>query len=136
MPRCWPTCANEAKVNAAAAPPAGEAEEVIKNKAGERLHVKIYRLAFAKPDDAKEIAAAIADLVEPESWKSGEPYMLRAVTGAIVVRQTARAHRAIDALIRELDMPLPSPPATGETPTPGEGKLHGLGGGVLQTPVE
>lgn len=122
--------ANQAKVDVAAAPLVDKAEEVIKNKAGERLHVKIYRLAFTKPEDVQEIAATIADLVEPESWKSGEPYVLRAVTGSIVVRHTARAHRAIDALVRELDSP------TSSAPAPADGKMQGLGGGVLHIPVE
>ena len=44
----------------------------------------------------------IRDLVEPKSWDADKSHYVRGVTGAVVVRHTARAHRAIDKLLMQL----------------------------------
>jgi hypothetical protein len=82
--------------------PAAESK-VLTNEAGERLHLKVYKLRSAKPDDAREVAETIGDLVEPESWKSGEPYYLRGLSGAVIVRHTAKVHQKIYALLVGLE---------------------------------
>jgi hypothetical protein len=124
--------AAQAKQNAEAVAAAPNDEpEALKNKAGERLYLKIYRLKSPKPEDAQEIAATIAELVEPASWKSGEPYVLRSVTGSVVVRHTAKTHRAIHSLLTELEvLVLPM----GQMMS--GGSFGGLGGGVLDLPNE
>ncbi len=97
---------DEAQADAAdegegAKPPADEV--VLKDKAGERLHLKVYRLSTREREEAVELAEVIGDLIEPDSWESGDAYYLKPLAGSIIVRHTAATHRKIHRLLTELD---------------------------------
>jgi len=111
-----------------------------KNARGERLYLKVYRLSKQDRAFAAVLADVIRELVEPQSWKSDEPYYLRPLTGSILVRHTASAHRKIDRLLRALDAPQWPPKGGGLGSAAGEGgprsggRSHPSSGGVFVVP--
>lgn len=86
-----------------AAKPLAEEQAILKDKAGERVHLKVYRLIMREREETVELADVIADLVEPDSWQADDAYYIKPLTGSIIVRHTVAAHRKIDRLLKELD---------------------------------
>ena len=86
-----------------AAPPA-EDEDALRNKQGQRVRLRIYRLAKEDQEESSELAETIAELVQPQSWKSDKAHYLKALSGAIIVRHTPDAQRKIKKLLETLDV--------------------------------
>ena len=70
--------------------------------------------AYATPGlDAEELAKAIPALVEPASWdSSGGDCVIRAVKGALLVKNTRKVHRAVERLLTDLKETVPAGAAT------------------------
>lgn len=75
------------------------------------IAVKAYA---TRGSDAEELAKAILDLVEPASWESaGGEGAIRAVKGALLVKNTRKVHRAVERLLTDLKETVPAGAATG-----------------------
>lgn len=94
----------EAAKESKAAPVDASDKELPTNKQDKKLYLKVYRLDVSGAEQSKKLADIVRELVEPHSWKSDEPYYLRSLSGALIIRQTAPAHRKIHRLLRELDV--------------------------------
>ena len=93
----------EAEAEESTDEPADENEEITRDKQGQRLYLKAYRLAKNDREYADELTAVIRELVEPQSWKDDDAYYLRPLAGSLVVRHQLETHQKIHKLLKALD---------------------------------
>jgi hypothetical protein len=95
------------------------------------LQIKVYRPLAGELGGAVagELMPIVRQFVEPQSW-SGQGSM-EVLSGALVVRHTADAHRQIRKLFRTIGLPVTTEGSYSSAPLGMAGAAGGMGGGGL-----
>ena len=112
-------------------------QDVPRNRKGERLFLKVYRLSPVPSDPVTpaEVVEVVQELVAPGCWDAEDNYYLRPVGGSLIMRHTKATHAKLRELLAELDL-LPVSSSGGGLfggPSSGNGGFPSVnGGGIFQ----